>query len=463
MIRLSVNVNKVATLRNSRGGRMPRVLEAVGVCRRRRRAGHHRAPARRPTPHHARRRARHRPRCCAHCRRRSSSTSKAIRGPTCSIWSTRSAPISARSCRSRPARSRARPAGRPARSATGFPRSSDASRRSAFASACSSTATPDPIRWAASAGADRVELYTEPFARAFERGPEAARRSFAHYADAARLAHALGLGVNAGHDLDLDNLVLFRDLPHLDEVSIGHALMSRALFVGLARSCASTCDSPRDDDADLIRELGLSMKSDSIAFGIAGIVFGLIAGWIIGTQQATVRPPCRGASGVGRARRGRCSLAPPSSTRRRSTRSKSVAEREAANPTPRVELGNLYFDAERYDDAIKWYDAALKLTPNDVNVSTDLGVSYYYTNQPDKALEQFDQSLKIDPKHAKTLLNIGIVKAFGKQDLEGASKAWQQVIQLAPDSPEGQAAKRALDTFQSAHPAIGGTTQKPGA
>ena len=97
-----------------------------------------------------------------------------------------------------------------------------------------------------------------------------------------------------------------------------------------------------------------------------------------------------------------------------------------------------------------------------MNVSTDLGVSYYYTNQPDKAIAQLDRSLKIDPKHAKTLLNMGIVKAFAKQDLEGASQAWQQVIQLAPDSPEGQAAKRALDTFQSSHPGIGGTAQKPG-
>ena len=83
-------------------------------------------------------------------------------------------------------------------------------------------------------GADRVELYTEPFARAFEQGPEAGRRSFVEFADAARLAQSLGLGVNAGHDLDLANLTLFRDLPFLDEVSIGHAIMSRALFVGLS-------------------------------------------------------------------------------------------------------------------------------------------------------------------------------------------------------------------------------------
>jgi tetratricopeptide (TPR) repeat protein len=102
----------------------------------------------------------------------------------------------------------------------------------------------------------------------------------------------------------------------------------------------------------------------------------------------------------------------------------------------------------------------VKLSPNDVNLSTDLGVSYYYQNQPDKALEQFTRSLKLDPKHGKTLLNLGIVKAFGKQDLQGAADAWQQVIKLAPESPEAQAAKRALDSLQSAHP--GSASQKPG-
>jgi tetratricopeptide (TPR) repeat protein len=105
----------------------------------------------------------------------------------------------------------------------------------------------------------------------------------------------------------------------------------------------------------------------------------------------------------------------------------------------------------------------MKISPNDANVSTDLGVCYYYTNQPDKALAQFDRSLKLDPKHTKTLLNVGIVKAFGKQDLAGATEAWKQVLQISPDSPEGQAAKRALDSLQSAHPGMGSGGQKPGA
>ena len=95
---------------------------------------------------------------------------------------------------------------------------------------------PAPIRWARELKAERVELYTEPFARAFEKGPAAAQASFGQYVDVARLAHEIGLGINAGHDLDLRNLTLFKTLPHLDEVSIGHALISHALFVGLRQS-----------------------------------------------------------------------------------------------------------------------------------------------------------------------------------------------------------------------------------
>jgi tetratricopeptide (TPR) repeat protein len=200
------------------------------------------------------------------------------------------------------------------------------------------------------------------------------------------------------------------------------------------------------------------MKPESIAFAVAGVVFGLIAGWIIGTQQARLEP--RTAQAPAAASTPAAAAAPVLDEAKVSAY-RSAAEREPANAGPRVQLGNLYFDAERYDEAIRWYSEAMKIDDRDPNVSTDLGVSYYYTNQPDKALAQFDHSLKLDPKHTKTLLNQGIVRAFGKQDLEGAERAWEQVIKLAPDSQEGQAARRALDSLRSAHP--GGSAQKPGA
>ncbi len=204
------------------------------------------------------------------------------------------------------------------------------------------------------------------------------------------------------------------------------------------------------------------MKSDSVAFGVAGIAFGLIAGWIIGTQQAAKNPPPAAPATA-------ATTAAPSSSNTRAaivdeakvSALKVVAEREPTNAQPRIELGNLYFDAEKYDDAIAWYEQAVKLSPTDVNLSTDLGVCYYYTNQPDKALARFDASLKLDAKHVKTLLNRGIVLAFGKQDMPGAIKAWEQVIAIDPNGVEGQAAKRALDTLRQAHGAAG--EQKPGA
>ena len=202
------------------------------------------------------------------------------------------------------------------------------------------------------------------------------------------------------------------------------------------------------------------MKSDAIAFGIAGVLFGLIAGWIIGSQQGVARPAPAAApqaSNVPAAAAPRAPVLDEAQV----TALQSVAQREPKNAQPRAQLANLYFDADRYDEAIKWYEEALALAPSDVNVITDLGVCYYYTNRPDKALELFSRSLKIDPKHTKTLLNVGIVKAFGKQDLQGASEAWQQVLTIAPNSPEAEAAKRALNSLRSAHPAIGGG--KPGA
>jgi len=87
------------------------------------------------------------------------------------------------------------------------------------------------VEAAASTGADRVELYTEPYAANFEKNPVDA---VANYRKAAFRAHQLGLGINAGHDLSLENLAYFKaNVTHLDEVSIGHALICDALYYGL--------------------------------------------------------------------------------------------------------------------------------------------------------------------------------------------------------------------------------------
>jgi len=85
---------------------------------------------------------------------------------------------------------------------------------------------------AATTGTDRIELYTESYATAFAKGNK--EKAIVPYTEAAILAHKLGLGINAGHDLDLQNLSYFKNtVPHLNEVSIGHALVCDSLYLGL--------------------------------------------------------------------------------------------------------------------------------------------------------------------------------------------------------------------------------------
>lgn len=93
------------------------------------------------------------------------------------------------------------------------------------------------IEWAAKTGADRVELYTEPYATNYPTNREAA---VAPFVAAAQRAKSLGIGVNAGHDLSLENLAYFhQSIPWLDEVSIGHALICDALYLGLKKTVTS--------------------------------------------------------------------------------------------------------------------------------------------------------------------------------------------------------------------------------
>lgn len=196
------------------------------------------------------------------------------------------------------------------------------------------------------------------------------------------------------------------------------------------------------------------MRADSLVTGLAGVLFGLLVGWMLGAQQA---PRPAGAVDA-------TAAAPASSTQQQgrtapaldTNRVQELEARAQANPSDgavRAELGNLYFDAEQFVEAAKWYEASLQVAPKNADVSTDLAVSYYYTNQTDKALAQFARSIEIDPTHGKSWLNLGIVRAFGKQDLAGAEEAWKKVLEHAPaDAPEARAARQALEGLKAAHP-----------
>ena len=201
------------------------------------------------------------------------------------------------------------------------------------------------------------------------------------------------------------------------------------------------------------------MSKDSLGIGVAGVLFGLLVGWIIGSQQAPPAAPPSNPAAAASAQPANGQpvgqQAPAPLDESRAGALASTAQKNPNDEATRVQLANMYFDAERYQEAVNWYQEALAINPKDINASTDLGIAFYYMNQPDRALEQFDKSLSIDPRHAKTLLNVGIVRAFAKQDLRGAADAWKKALDAAPPgSDEAKAAQQALDGVKAAHPDI---------
>src|SRR3954452_10445124 len=101
------------------------------------------------------------------------------------------------------------------------------------------------------------------------------------------------------------------------------------------------------------------MRKESVVFGVAGIFFGLLVGWIIGSQQGTAAAPAPAVAAAAQpAASAQQSQAPPAFDESRAAALKVTADRNPADVETRVQLGNMYFDSERYDEATRWYEAA---------------------------------------------------------------------------------------------------------
>ena len=230
MIRLSVNVNKIATLRNARGGNIPNVVEAARTCIA---AGCHGITVH-PRPDGR------------HITFQDVFDLAAMLTVEFNIEGYPSAEFIDLVTRVRPAQATLVPDPPGVlTSSAGWNLAGGAAdwlgdvlaglRKAGIRTSLFLEPDPAQIRQARRLGADRIELYTGPYAKAFST-PEG-RRILAAHREAARLARKIGLGVNAGHDLDLKNLPAYaKAVKGLQEVSIGHALISDALYMGLTRT-----------------------------------------------------------------------------------------------------------------------------------------------------------------------------------------------------------------------------------
>ena len=109
-----------------------------------------------------------------------------------------------------------------------------------------------------------------------------------------------------------------------------------------------------------------------------------------------------------------------------------------------VKLANVYYDGQQFQNAIQYYERAVAIHPENVDVRTDMGTAYWYTGNADKAVAAMETSLKYRPGHRQTLFNLGWVRWQGKSDPQGAITAWEQLLKANPDYPQKQQVEQCI-------------------
>ena len=129
---------------------------------------------------------------------------------------------------------------------------------------------------------------------------------------------------------------------------------------------------------------------------------------------------------------------------------------DPSNSNTWLQLGNLYFDTDNFQRAIKAYTKYIELNPDNPNVWTDLGIMYRRIGQPERAIEAFSKAISIDPKHEQSRFNQGIVLMHDLDDRQGALKAWEYLLAVNPSAKTstGQPIKQLVEGLKNQPPAM---------
>jgi tetratricopeptide (TPR) repeat protein len=185
---------------------------------------------------------------------------------------------------------------------------------------------------------------------------------------------------------------------------------------------------------------------DTSAFMLAGTVFGLVVGYM-GAQWGVLPSPAPAAAAAGRS-------VPTAAASLRIDPNEvaaleSLAGRKPQDVAARVELGNLYMDAARRDEAIRWYREALAVDASLADVATDLGVCLLSSGRPEEALTQLQQALAQDPAHRLALYN-RVVALLQLGRAKEAAEAWQELKRRHPDDPRLERLRSRIDPTPAA-------------
>ena len=193
-----------------------------------------------------------------------------------------------------------------------------------------------------------------------------------------------------------------------------------------------------------------------LVFFVAGLCFGIVAGFFV--FRAIVAPDA--ATGVASAPSSsdRSQIGLESESRNKPLDRDEVERLEASakqNPNDaavRAELGSLYMDAGRYDDAAAWLASALELEARNLHARNHLALSLLNLGRLNDAVATYEETLRLEPEHPASLLGLGRVRLYVQQDIDGGLAMWERLIAVAPSSTEAQSVRDELEALKSAHP-----------
>ena len=187
-----------------------------------------------------------------------------------------------------------------------------------------------------------------------------------------------------------------------------------------------------------------------VVVGAICLAVGLAIGYYFGRQSA--EPGASGPAAAGQVPSSGSpgGLVDPAVIQQNEARLKSALASNPKDLNSLIQLGNLYYDSNRYGDAVDYYGRALDLDPSNIDVRTDRGTSYWSLGQADAAIAEFQKALQGDPSHAQTLYNMGVVYLSGKNNPGEARKAWEKLLATNPNYPDRAKVQEQLNSLGGA-------------
>jgi tetratricopeptide (TPR) repeat protein len=170
------------------------------------------------------------------------------------------------------------------------------------------------------------------------------------------------------------------------------------------------------------------------------LLVGVAVGYLARGSAAT-QPSVGQAQAAGPAANGAAAQTPSPEQMRQMAESQAAPllaqlKGDPTNADLLYKIGNAYYDAQQFPDAVKYYEQCLKINPKATDVRTDMATAYHFMGQADRALQEYDAVLKIDSNHANALFNTGMVKWQDKQDMSGAIAAWKHLLETNLQYPQ---------------------------